>query len=151
MIGIIMLSTGRTINDGVFLQMLHGQHHIFLKFPTWLAQNDIFQIYWYIFYLLDSASMLPRGSMRTLFGTLRHFWHSCLLMDPTKFCPFFTTSCLLMDPNQDFPPSKSHVFWWTQLVHIFSKFSPLKPHVFWWTHYLTKTSCLLMDPKPHVF
>ena len=88
------------------------------------------------------------------------FWHSCLLMDPTKFCPFFTTSCLLMDPktlcllmdpNQDFPLSKSHVFWWTQLVYIFSKFPPLKPHVFWWTHYLTKTSCLLMDPKPHVF
>ena len=54
------------------------------------------------------------------------FGHSCLLMDPTKFCPFFTTSCLLMDPktscllmdpNQDFPLSKSHVFWWTHLVH----------------------------------
>ena len=50
--------------------------------------------------------------------TLRN-GHSCLLMDPTKFCPFFTTSCLLMDPktscllmdpNQDFPLSKSHVF-----------------------------------------
>ena len=71
-------------------------------------------------------------------------------MDPTKFCQFFTTSCLLMDPktscllmdpNQDFPLSKSHVFWWTHWVHqktwglyIFSNFSPLK------------TSCLLMDP-----
>ena len=90
----------------------------------------------------------------------RKNWHSCLLMDPTKFCPFFTTSwllmdpktsCLLMDPNQDFPLSKSHVIWWTQFLHIFSKFSPLKPHVFWWTHYSTKTSCLFMDPKPHVF
>ena len=83
-------------------------------------------------------------------------WYSCLLMDPTEFCPFFTTSCLLMDPktscllmdpNQDFPLSKSHVFWWTQFVHIFSKFSPLKPHVFWWTHFSTQTSCLLMDPN----
>ena len=56
-------------------------------------------------------------------------------------------SCLLMDPNQDFPLSKSHVFWWTQFLHIFSKFSPLKPHVFWWTHFSTQTSCLLMDPN----
>ena len=32
---------------------------------------------------------------------------SCVLMDPTKFCPFFITSCALMDPNQDFPLSKS--------------------------------------------
>ena len=56
-----------------------------------------------------------------------HFYdskgHSCDLMDPTKFCPFFTTSCDLMDPksscdlmdpNQVFPLSKPHVFWWTQ-------------------------------------
>ena len=86
--------------------------------------------------------------------------YSCLLMDPTKFCPFFTTSwllrdpktlCLLMDPNQDFPLSKSHVFWWTQFLYIFSKFSPLKPHVFWWIHSLTDTSCLFMDPEPSVF
>ena len=60
-------------------------------------------------------------------------------MDPTKFCPFFTTSfdlmdpkisCDLMDRNQFFPLSK--------------------PHVFWWTHYATKTSCVLVDPKHHV-
>ena len=27
------------------------------------------------------------------------YWHSCDLMDPTKFCPFFTTSFDLMDPK----------------------------------------------------
>ena len=74
----IMWSSGWDIQAGpsmmwFFYACYRCSMRIFLKFPTWLAQNDIFQIYWYIFYLLDSAHMLPRGSMRALSSTLRNF------------------------------------------------------------------------------
>jgi hypothetical protein len=93
------------------------------------------------------------------------FRHSCDLMDPTKFCPFFTTSSDLMDPNQDFPLSKRPIgsIKTHEVYKGFHSFRLSKPHVFWWTHYSTKTLCVLVDPKtsrflwtlpllkPHVF
>ena len=68
----------------------------------------------------------PNWSFLNRDSTVLAIGHSCDLMDPTKFCPFFTTwcdlmdpksSCDLMDPNQDFPLSKFHVLWCTHWVH----------------------------------
>ena len=53
-------------------------------------------------------------------GIILNIGYSCLLMDPTEFCPFFTTSCLLMDPKTSC---------------LLMEPSPLE------------TSCFLMDPK----
>ena len=68
---------------------------------------------------------------------------------------------------------KPHVIWWTQIKFFpfqnlmcfygpktscglmdpckgFQSFPLSKHHVIWWIHYATKTSCVLVDPKPHV-